>query len=74
VLKVWNRLVAKLVKWLHNEGLTKNEVMNVGGYRYPVAEFLAFSDDKITDILRQSGATEEQVDAAFVGINEMRRR
>jgi len=67
-------VVAKSVKWMHSEGLTRNEVINCGGYRYPIAEFLGFSDQKISDILKSAGASQPDIDAAFVGINEMRKK
>ena len=74
VIKFWNTVVAKSVKLLHSEGLTRNEVINCGGYRYPIAEFLGFSDQKISDILRSAGASPSNIAAAFVGINEMRKK
>lgn len=72
--KTWNKLVAKSVKWLHTNGVTKNEVINCGGYRYPIVEFLSFSDEKITDILKNAGATPSDIETTFVAINELRRR
>lgn len=73
MLKLWNIAIAKLMKLLHTSSLTKNEVFNIGGYRYPVAEFLSFSDEKILDILKNAGGSDAQIEAAFAGINEMRK-
>lgn len=73
MLKLWNKAVAKLVKWLHVNGITKNEVINVNGDRYPIAQFLGFSDEKILDILKTAGVPDDCIEAAFAGINEMRK-
>jgi hypothetical protein len=58
---------------LHVNGATKNEVINVGGYRYPIAEFLSFSDEKITDILISAGVGPSDVETVFAAIIEMRK-
>ena len=73
MLKLWNKLVAKLAKWLHSIGLTKNEAINVGGYRYPIAEFLGFSDEKITEILKKPGLTPPEIQFTFGQIEKLRR-
>ena len=59
------KLHGAALKVLRGCGLTKNETINVGGLKYPVDEFLGYSDEKITDILQSAGATSEQVAQTF---------
>jgi hypothetical protein len=54
-------------------GLTKDEKIVVGGLKYPADEFLGYSDQKIADILRQAGGTEEQVRLSFKSLEAMGR-
>lgn len=55
-------------------GLTTNEKIVVGGLKYPVHEFFGYSDEKISDILRQAGSSEEQIGLSFKAFEAMGRK
>jgi hypothetical protein len=56
---------AKVLRVAHSSGLSKNERIVVGGYKYPVAEFMGYSDAKIISILASAGAAPEQIQLTF---------
>lgn len=58
----------------HSLGLTTGEKIVIGGYRYPVADFMGFSDKKITDLLSAAGADSEQVELTFVWLEGLGRK
>jgi hypothetical protein len=62
------------MKAIHNIGLSKNETVNIGGYKYPIDEFMGYSDEKITSILESAGADAEQIKQTFAWLSGMGRK
>ena len=73
IKKLVVKLAGATAKALHGIRLTKNETINVGGYKYPVAEFMGYSDSKITSILKAAGADSEQIRLTFEWLESMGR-
>jgi hypothetical protein len=66
--------IGAALKEIHGMGLSENEIVNVGGDRYPIAEFMGFSDQKITSILELAGATPAQIEQTFAWLRGMGRK
>ena len=45
-----------------------------GEPEYKLSEWLGFPDEKITEILKKTGSGPSEIAAAFLGINEMRKK
>jgi hypothetical protein len=54
------KTIAGFAKFVSAIGLSKNECINIGGYRYPIAEITSYSDQKLDAVLKSHGLTEEQ--------------
>jgi hypothetical protein len=68
-------MAGSLAKMARQSGLSKNEKIVVGGYKYPVDEFLGYSDEKIRSIIEGvPGCTEEQVQLTFTALKSMGRK
>lgn len=60
----------RIASWFRTELKPKKETFTVGGYSYPVAEFIKYSQEKQIDILARAGATPEDIQKFLVFIRE----
>ncbi len=72
IKKLVVKFAGAIGKALHRNGL-KDEAVSVGGYKYPMAEFMGYSDSKITSILKAVGADAEQIRLTFEWLESMGR-
>ena len=71
LLRTW--LAAKAIRRAHNMGFIKDETINVGGYKYPLADFLGYSDEKVKSILTSVGATEDEINETFLFLETLKK-
>jgi hypothetical protein len=60
----------RIASWIRNALKPAKETFTVGGYSYPVADFIGYSQEKQIDILTRAGATPEDIHKFLVFIKE----